>query len=206
MQSNSATNAEDCQQLLNRFRPLLSLVARKHMRRRYRGRFDESDVVQVACLEASRSFGTFRGTTEAEWLAWMETILKRSLATFHEHHSSLKRDVNREIASEPTRSVFDSRDCFSIIWTVASDRDRGPVSHLIEGEKALLLASALQRLGEEHRVAIELRFLDGMKLREIAEVMQSSVGRVAGLLRRGLDDLQNLLPSELRDDLEGPDS
>ncbi len=171
------------------------------MRRRYRGRFDESDVVQVACWEAVQSFRTFRGRTENEFLAWLETILKRSLASLHEHHASQKRDVHRESISPVQGQAGD--ESLSIVWNLIAATDPGPISKVISGEKALILASALQHLPEDYRHAIELRFLDGRKLNEIADQMDSSVGRVAGLLRRGLEELHRLLPSQLKEEIEG---
>ena len=171
------------------------------MRLRYRGRFDESDVVQVACWEAVQSFRTFRGQTEHEFLAWLETILKRSLASLHQHHSTQKRDVNRETISPLQGQAGD--ESLSIVWNLIATNNPGPISRVISGEKALILASALQQLPDDYRHAIELRFLDGRKLKEIADEMDSSVGRVAGLLRRGLDELHRLLPSQLKEEIEG---
>ena len=196
-------DGEACQRLISQYRPLLSLVARQHMRQRYRARFDESDVVQVACWEAFQSFGTFRGQTEHEFFAWLETILKRSLAGLHEHHSTQKRDVNRESVA-PSMGQ-NGEENVSIVWNLITAIDSGPVSRVIRGEKALLLASALGQLADDYRRVIELRFLDGRKLKEIADEMDSSVGRVAGLLRRGLDELHQLLPNHLKEEMEGTD-
>ncbi len=96
-------------------------------------------------------------------------------------------------------------DSISIVWNLIAATDPGPASRVISGEKALILASALQQLPDDYRHAIELRFLDGRKLKEIADDMDSSVGRVAGLLRRGLDELHRLLPIQLKEELEGTD-
>ena len=64
------------------------------------------------------------------------------------------------------------------------------------------VAASLEQLPQQYRTAIELRYVDGLKLREIAELMDTSVGAVAGYLRRGVETMNELLPASLRRSLE----
>ena len=65
---------------LARFRPWLSLIARMQVDSRLQGKFDTSDVVQQTLMEAWRSASKFRGSTEAERIAWLRKILAHVLA------------------------------------------------------------------------------------------------------------------------------
>src|SRR5262245_66165505 len=78
-------------QLLEAYRPYLTLLARVQIGRRLRGKADASDVVQDACLGAHRDFGQFRGRTEGEFLAWLRQVLASVLANFVRHYQETKR-------------------------------------------------------------------------------------------------------------------
>ena len=72
--------------------------------------------------------------------------------------------------------------------------DMGPASRVINGETALLVATALEQLPTDYRKALELRFIHGLKIREIAQQLETTLGCVAGLLRRGVQLLYEQLP------------
>lgn len=190
-----AGDSEARHDLLNKFRPLMRLVAARHTRRVLSHRFDESDLVQITCLEAIESFKQFAGSSLAEFQGWLEAILKRQLLCQWRRHTAQKRDFRREVGEDELDTSL------SFVWA-AERSGRSPAEELISGEVAILIAEALQRLDADYRVALELRFIDQRKIREIAEHLQVSTGVVAGRLRRGLDHLQQLLPGELRDLLE----
>ncbi len=67
-------------EILARYQPWLRILARRQLDRRFQGKFDASDVVQLTILEAYRGFPQFRGTTEAELTAWLRQVLARVLA------------------------------------------------------------------------------------------------------------------------------
>lgn len=181
-------------ELIGRYRPLVRLIAARHARRVLGQTHDESDVVQMTCLEALTGFDGFRGNTEGEFAAWLEGILERTLLRLWRHSTAQKRDFRRD------RAELDSKVQLAFGWARSVQVD--PVEQIIAGEMAILLASALEELPSEYRGAIELRFVDGLKLREAAEKLNVSVGTVAGRLRRGIEMLHRHLPSELGELLE----
>ncbi|WP_220498101.1 sigma-70 family RNA polymerase sigma factor [Stieleria mannarensis] len=191
-----------CHRLIAQYRPVMGMLARRQMHQRFRQRFDESDIVQDACWQAFQSFSTFRGSTEQEFVSWLETILRRTFTGLVQHHSTKMRDVAREWKASGTPADGDEE--LSVIWHLVPSDSPGPESRVIRGEKALVLASALQQLPREYQQVVELRFLEGRKLKEIADAMDSSVGRIAGLLRRGLEELHRILPSNLLGGIEEP--
>ena len=85
--------------LLELYRNYLKLLAGTEISLHLQTRANPSDVVQDTFFEACRDFKQFRGTTEAEFLAWLRRILVRNLARLVERHVlTKKRDQRRELS------------------------------------------------------------------------------------------------------------
>src|SRR5262245_37586973 len=83
--------------LLETYRTYLALLARVEIGRRLQGKIDTSDVVQETFLEAHRNFGKFRGSGQAEFVAWLRGILAARIANYVRHYVGTQgRDVRRE--------------------------------------------------------------------------------------------------------------
>ncbi|MCA9018749.1 MAG: hypothetical protein KDA74_01295, partial [Planctomycetaceae bacterium] len=63
-------------ELLQKCRAYISLVARAQIEGWMRTKVDASDLVQQTLLEAHQGLEQFKGETEAEWLGWLRGILK----------------------------------------------------------------------------------------------------------------------------------
>jgi RNA polymerase sigma-70 factor (ECF subfamily) len=72
-------------------------------------------------------------------------------------------------------------------------RGETPSGYAAARERAVMLASALNELPEDQRTAVELRYIGDCSLEEIATFMDRTTPSVAGLLRRGLEDLRGRL-------------
>ncbi len=68
-----------------------------------------------------------------------------------------------------------------------------PESSLLEEERATSLEQAIARLGERQRVAVLLRYQEGMSCTEIAEVLDSSANAVSIHLHRARHALRRWL-------------
>jgi RNA polymerase sigma-70 factor (ECF subfamily) len=66
-------------------------------------------------------------------------------------------------------------------------------------EVTQMLETAMQRLPEQQRVAVILSYHENMSNGEIAEVMDSTVAAVESLLKRGRQQLKDLLRRHERD-------
>ena len=178
-------------QILAACRPLLKLAAFQHCRGAGgQKRFDESDVVQMTCMEAHRALTEFKGRTSAELFSWLNTILQRTVWRLNDRHTTARRDVRREYQPPGNESL-------SIVWKSLQDPGRGPESRVIAGESAFQVANAIEHLPNHYQSVIRARFIEGLKLREIAVRENLTVGAVAGLLRGALQMLQESLPPEL---------
>ena len=67
---------------------------------------------------------------------------------------------------------------------------------VLAGERAAILAAALEELPALCREALTLRFEEGMKLEEIAEVTHAPLSTVKSRVRRGLEAMKQKLRKE----------
>lgn len=179
------------EKLLRKYRPYLRVVAQRATRKMFSPKFDTSDIVQQACLEAYNGMPHFRGRSEAEFNGWITTILNRNMINLIRNHTAQRRDVRREF------SLGHGGPEISLQWHEA-DTGTGPASRLLKGEAALILAEALTRLTDSQRTAIQMRFLEGMKFADIADQMDIQPSSVARLIARGIENLRKHLPVEIQ--------
>src|SRR5262249_47192051 len=84
-------------QLLETHAPYLTLLARVQIGQRLRGEVDPGDLVQETFLAAHAAFGRFRGSTEADFLAWLRQIFAKQLANLLRRYLGTKgRNVRLE--------------------------------------------------------------------------------------------------------------
>lgn len=175
--------------LLRRFEPWLKLMARLQLESRFHAKFDPSDVVQQAMIEALRAAPQFRGTTERELVAWLRQILTHALAhEIRRYAGTAKRDLAREVSldQELTQSSQRLGDMLAATGT-------SPSQQAVKREQSVLLAEVLERLPEDFREVILLRNLEGLPHEEVARRMGRSSGAVRMLWVRALARLREEL-------------
>jgi RNA polymerase sigma-70 factor (ECF subfamily) len=177
--------------VLTRYRPLLRVMCGVRLPELCQRRDDASDLVQETLIDAARGMPEFRGETIEEFEAWMLRLLERNLLQSLRRNTAEKRDVRRE------RAISLASDSGPLSWCENVDGGSSPSQIVMRGEAAILLATAIEQLPESQRIAVILRFLAHHSLERIAEIMNVTKGAVAGLLRRGVSTLRDLLPSEL---------
>jgi RNA polymerase sigma-70 factor (ECF subfamily) len=176
--------------LVQRYRAWLLLLAQLQLGRRLQGKFDASDVVQQALLEACRALPQFRGGTEGELQAWLRQILAHVLA--HEvrnYAGTRQRDVRREVSLEDGLAESSRR-----LGDLLAANDTSPSQEAARHEQAVILADALDHLPADYREVIVLRNLEGLSHEEIATRMGRGAGAVRMLWMRALVRLRQELP------------
>ena len=168
-------------------RDFLRRLAWRRLGPRHNGPIDPSDVAHQAFLRAHRRRKQFLGKTEAKWRAWLRRILERVLAdAFRNRH------VQREGHPDPGRPVELPSD-------VPANSHSTPSQQAQREEQRRRLHAALAQLGEDERMALELRFFRDPRcsLEEIARLLnRPSAKAVSGLLYRGQEKLRQLLCEE----------
>jgi RNA polymerase sigma-70 factor (ECF subfamily) len=157
--------------LANRYRPYLKRVAQKVLQARLPG--DGSDVVHDGLIAAFEHLAQFQGSQASVFLGWLATIVR---------NKSLQA-LNRAGSVVPLPQGEDGGEILATSST-------GPDERAVERERAARLMMALQRLREDHRRVIELRNLQDLSFREVAERMERSEDAVRQLWVRAIDKLK----------------
>lgn len=173
---------------IDNFRSYLNLMARMQLDRRLQSKLDSSDIVQQTMLQAHRAQDNFRGSSDKQLAAWLRQILARNVYHATRDYQRDKRDVRNERSIE---NAMDNSAARVEAWLQADQTS--PDAKAVRNEQVLLLANSLDHLDEAKRTAIELHYLQGWKLAEVAEHMDRSVSGVAGLVHRGLKELKQLM-------------
>jgi len=176
---------------VERFREYLCLLARAHLPPRHPSKIEASDIVQQTLLEAYEQRGAFRGQSDGELAGWLKQMLVHNLADALRGGQRAKRDVRRERSLE---AAIEDSFCRAEDWLAANEAS--PSQQAIRIEQLLQLADGLARLPDEQRNAVVLHHLQGWSLAQVADHLQRSEPAVAGLLRRGLKKLRDLMEDE----------
>ncbi len=172
---------------LHRYRDYLILLARLQCDPRWQHLMDPSDLAQQTLLKAHENFGQFRGGSEAELLGWLRRILTNQLVdAVRKFHREEKEALRIQASVESTSLRLEG---------LLQSQGPSPSDQLLHEERLLQLAHALQDLPDEQRQALEWHYLKEESVKDIAQWMKRSPASVAGLLRRGLKRLRELLRS-----------
>jgi RNA polymerase sigma-70 factor (ECF subfamily) len=176
-------------QLLRRFESWLQLLARIQCESRFQAKFDPSDIVQQTLLEAVRVLSQFRGSTEAEFTAWLRQILAHALAhEIRRYHGTQKRDLTLEVSLDAELAQSSQR-----FAALLAESDPSPSQQAARRELDVMLADVLARLPEDYREVLVLRHLEGLSHEAIAVRMNRSPGATRMLWTRALIALRQEL-------------
>jgi RNA polymerase sigma-70 factor (ECF subfamily) len=174
--------------LLPRSRGYLCFVARLYLDPRLAPKMDASDVVQQTLLEAVARQEQFCGTTEAEFMGWLRQSLRHNLADALRTFQQARRDLLRERPLEEAVQNSSRR-----LEHCLADDEPGVPEQAEQRERAFLLAEALEQLPRRQREALVCQHWHGWTLARIGEHLDCSPEAVAGLLKRGLQKMRELL-------------
>ncbi len=183
MSKSSANDVE-----YTKYRSYLQFLAKTYLSTRYRGRFDQSDIVQRTMLNAFTDREQFLGRTEAELIAWLKTILIRQIAQATREARTQKRDIKREQSIEASIDASSMRMGIFLTSKLSS-----PSQQAVRHENIVAIADALEFLPENQRQVLVLRYWEGMTIQKVAESLGKSTPAIAGLLHRASKKLRTLL-------------
>jgi RNA polymerase sigma-70 factor (ECF subfamily) len=175
--------------LLELYRNYLGLLARLQIGRQLQGKVDDSDLVQETFLKAHREFAEFRGSSEAEFAAWLRQILAFNLANMVRHYlGTRRRDVRLE-----RNMVNELEESSLALGRGLPAPGSSPSQRACRREQAVLLADALGQLAPDYREVIILRHLQGLPLADVAGRMGRTLDSVRKLWTRALVQLRRTL-------------
>src|SRR3954468_582308 len=167
------------------YRDYLHLLARLQLDPRLAGKVDPSDVVQQTLIKAHQNREQFRGNTAAEQAGWLRRILAHTLIY-------AARKFGRELDHErPLEQQIHDSSLRLEGWLAAEQSS--PSEAAVRQEQLLRGAPALSPMPDDQRVVIELHHLRDQSVADVAVALERSEASVAGLLRRGLKRMRELL-------------
>jgi RNA polymerase sigma-70 factor, ECF subfamily len=173
---------------LEQFRAYLMVMARLHWDQRLQGKTDPADLVQQTLLEAHQKLHQFRGNSDPQLMGWLRVSLVHNLL------DALKKFVDPRDGKPREAQLLDAMEESSSRLQALLAADQSSPSERASNEEELLrLTAALEQLPEAQREAVTLNRLKGMSAADVARRLGRTEDAVAGLLRRGLKKLRELL-------------
>jgi RNA polymerase sigma-70 factor (ECF subfamily) len=165
-------------------RYLLS-VAHDQLNPDLRAKGGASDLVQETFLEAQSAFERFRGNSEVELRAWLRQLLHHRAAKFRRHYRTTQK---RRLARETTLTAAGDPS------GPAAERS-SPSAQLVANEQAQRLREALERLPDDYRRVITLRYVEQCPFDEIGRLMQRTPNAARLLWLRAIEHVKHHLRS-----------
>jgi RNA polymerase sigma-70 factor (ECF subfamily) len=187
-----AGGPEPLGRLLARYTCYLTLLARVEVGRHLQGKLDSADIVQEAFLYAHRHFTDFRGTTEAELVAWLRRILAGVLANTVRHYFGTKA---RDPRLEQDLTAGLDRSSRRMARELAASGS-SPSEAAERRELSVVFADALGRLPDDYREVLLLRHFEDLTFPAVAERMGRSVKTVEKLWLRAVNRLRQGLAGQ----------
>lgn len=175
--------------LLTKYCPVLRAHLETRMDPQLRARCEPEDILQQAYLAAFRSIGTFEDRGPNSFLNWVLTIVDNKLANARRALHQKMRDVVRE---QPAQLVTASQSCINLLDQVYA-HSRTPSRVIRQDEAVGALLASIPRLPETYRRVIEMRFLEGRSVADVARELGKSETAVKKLTARALAQLRNLM-------------
>jgi RNA polymerase sigma-70 factor (ECF subfamily) len=180
-----AGSAEALGALLEPCRAYLLWIARRELDPNLHAKGSASDLVQETFLEAQRDFGRFHGQSETELRAWLRLLLLHNLRDFSKRYQDTgKRALVREVSMD--RGSLAAR---------FADGASSPCTKAVQQEEEHTVRQALERLPEDYRQVLLLRYEQGLSFEEIGEAMGRSANAARKLWLRALEHVEQELES-----------
>ncbi len=167
--------------LLERYREYLRLLAGLQFAPWLGGHVDSSDVVQQTLLQAHQNLDKFQGKTALQFQAWLRAILAQQIAQVARKRARQGRSLSLETALDQSHARLEE---------LLAVQQSSPSAGALRAELLIVLAEALATLPQDQRTAVELRYLEGLSVPEVAERMNRGAVSVTGLIYRGTRTLR----------------
>ena len=168
--------------------PLLAFIERR-LGAALRRKVDPDDLLQEVNTEAIRSFPEI-DLSQREPFGWLCQIAERRIIDAHRRFfGSQKRDAGREVPLDAGSG--DSSRAGLINLLVASMTTASQA--FSRGQREIRLLAALEKLPEDQREALRMRYIEDLPSKIIAERLGKTDGSIRVMLTRSLAKLQQLL-------------
>ncbi len=176
-------------ELLELYRPRLRAFVTKNMSSALAQKVDADDIVQETCLSCLTSLPEIEFSTRQPF-DWVCHVAKRRIMDAGRRYSgSQKRDVKREVAQGGGNQPQSMVDL--LVASITS-----PSKAFSRDQREFKLWSAFEQLPEESRSALQMRYVEALPTKQIAERMGKSDGAIRVMLTRSLKKLEAIIEAE----------
>lgn len=155
-----------------------------------RAKISPEDLLQQVYVEAIAGMGGFEPRGEGAFFGWLVRILESRTADAQRAFHAQRRDVGREVELPAARP--DAPTATGLFIAAAVDTCT-PSRVASARETEALVMAALAGLSADHRRVLELRYLKGNDLAEVARAMDRSPAAVQMLCARAVRELRDSL-------------
>lgn len=172
--------------LLARCHPQLRAWAEARMDAALKAKTDPDDILQEVYLDVARQIDRFEDRGPGSFVSWVHAILSQKLVDARRAAHYKVRDIDREV---PAAVGSGSSSYWNLLDNLYAES--GTPSRVIRREEALnALLTCTTGLSEAHRQVIQLRFLDGLSVDQVATRLGKSKAAVVALTKRALQALR----------------
>lgn len=139
-----------------------------------RNKYDAEDLYQEVFMKAYKSITSFR--LESDFFTWLYRITVNSFYNLQRKSSRIKYQESLDPAKDPSHDIPDQS-----VNTRESEEIKGAVT------------AALNQLPAQQKTVFVLKHYEGMKIREIANILDISSGTVKRYLFRSMEKLRPML-------------
>ena len=179
--------------------PRLRARAEAGMDAAMKAKSDPDDILQEVHVDVARQIDHFEEHGRGSFLNWVLTVLDHKLVDAWRAAHCQVRDVGREV---PGAGGIGSSSHWDLLDQLYADS--GTPSRIVRRREALdALLGCMSDLSESHRQVIQLRFLEGFSVGEVATRLGKSEAAVVALSQRALKALRQSM-DQLGEFTRGP--
>lgn len=178
------------EQLMALHRDRLRRMVAVRIDQRLASRVDPSDVVQDTLAEAARKLPGYVKNRSLPFFPWLREIAWQQLVDLHRQHvRARRRSVSRE---EPLWTGVSDESAMVLAKQLAAG-GTNPSTRLVRDEVRARVRSALDQLAANDREVLVMRYLEQLKVHEVAAILGISEAAVKMRCMRAFERLRQML-------------
>lgn len=177
--------------VLESYRARLARMVSLRMDARLKGRFDTSDVLQEAFVEASQRLPRYLENESMPFFLWVRFLVGQKLLQFHRAHLGVEaRAADREVTlnspSTPSASTISVAD----VWLAESGT---PSQAVAADEEHARVRKALESMNEIDREVLVLRHFEQLSNAEVSQLLEITPQTASARYVRALTRIQSVV-------------
>ena len=181
------SDPEAMAELVQVYAPRLRVFIQRQMSPQLQTKVDPDDILQEVSVTCVRSMGEI-DLTDWEPFDWVcQVARRRVMDAGRKFFGAEKRDIRREVA------INAKPDASHALAGILAASITSPSAAFSRDQRELRLQAAIEQLPAESRQALQMRYIDSLPTKEIAEKLGKTDGAVRVMLTRSIKKLEKLL-------------